>query len=237
VEFGAICRQIFRSARLALDSALSDEGWTAAVEQTSVKPGMPGAVIVDADETVLDNSASQARQVKAGAGFETKAWNDWVAESAAGAIPGAAGFCRYAAARGVTVFYVTNREVAQEAATRANLAKLGFPLRGDIDTLLLRGEKPEWGSDKGTRRAHVAAQFRVLLLVGDDLNDFLSGVRTNEKKRAEISRAYSEFWGLKWFLLPNPSYGSWEEALYSDPKPADAGMQLKQKLVHLKTGQ
>jgi acid phosphatase len=136
----------------------------------------------------------------------------------------------------VTAFYVSNREAYHETATRSNLTRHGFPLDAAEDVVLLRGEQAGWGGDKSSRRAHVAARFRVLLLVGDDLGDFLGVVRTDVARREALAAPYSEYWGFKWFLLPNPSYGSWEEALYADPKPADPGEQLKQKLGHLKTG-
>lgn len=235
-EWGALCRQTYRLALRALDEALRDEHWSAIAGHGHVHAALPPAVILDIDETVLDNSPGQARQVRAGAAFDVKLWDEWVGEANADPIPGAVDFCRSAAARGVTVFYVSNREAYHEAATRSNLTRHGFPLEAAEDVVLLRGEQAGWGGDKSSRRAHVAARYRVLLLVGDDLSDFLEGVRARLARREALAAPYSEYWGLKWFLLPNPSYGSWEEALYADPKPADPGEQLKQKLGHLKTG-
>jgi acid phosphatase len=120
-----------------------------------------------------------------------------------------------------------------EEATRANLAKHGFPLSDATDTLLLRGEKPEWGSDKVTRRESVAARHRVLLLIGDDLNDFLSA-RTTVEKRHELTKPHAAKWGRQWILLPNPGYGSWEEALYGDPRPPTPEARLQRKLERLR---
>ncbi|MCC6539439.1 MAG: 5'-nucleotidase, lipoprotein e(P4) family [Bryobacterales bacterium] len=236
VEWEGLCRQAFQQARAALDFALKkNKKHSAALEQPtgSFKKKKP-AVILDIDETVLDNSPGQARQVLANAGFVPKDWAVWVNEAQAKAIPGAAEFCRYAASRGVTVFFVTNRDTSEEAATRRNLEHAGFPLDARIDTVLTRGEKPEWASsDKSARRTIVASTHRIVLLVGDDLGDFLSGVRTTPAERRKLTTSHAERWGRDWIVLPNPGYGSWEEALYDQPRPADAATRLQQKQRYL----
>ncbi|MBK5295125.1 MAG: hypothetical protein JJE04_26045 [Acidobacteriia bacterium] len=238
VEWQVSCRQSFLAARHALDASISDPSSTAAIEQAAHDPAslrnLPLAIIVDVDETVLDNAPSQARQVKAGVGFDLALWNQWVSESKADPMPGAAEFSRYAAARGVTIFYVTNRDANQEAATRSNLRRHGFPLSLNNDTVLCRSERTEWSSDKSTRRSFIGATHRILLLIGDDLGDFLPGARTTAANRQILAAPYQEYWGRKWFLIPNPSYGSWEDAIYNVPKPQDPGEQLKQKLSALR---
>ncbi len=79
--------------------------------------------------------------------------------------------------------------------------------------MLSKGERPEWGSDKGSRRAYVAASHRVLLLIGDDFGDFLSGARAGLEARRELAQAHRQRWGRSWIALPNPVYGSWERAI------------------------
>jgi acid phosphatase len=199
-------------ARLRLDEALGEPNWSAAPEQSGDYRNLPPAVILDIDETVLDNSPGQARQVMAGTGFVPAQWDAWVRQAKADAIPGAVEFCRYAAARNVAVFFITNREQEHEEATRANLARLGFPLHGAEDAVLSRSENG-WGSEKAPRRRVIAARHRVLLLVGDDLGDFLPDIRTTVERRHAAAAPFEEFWGRKWILLSNPSYGSWEQAL------------------------
>jgi len=241
VEWQASCRQTYLSARGALDEALRDSRWTAEISPSSLDPvrlaTLPPSVVLDIDETLLDNSPGQARQVKAGSGFDHKLWNQWVSESKAQPIPGALDFCRYAASRGVTLFYISNRDAAHESATRTNLRGLGFPLPDGLDTVLLRGERPEWTSENNTRRAHVAQTHRVLLLIGDDLGDFLHGARTTAAARRQLIAPYTQFWGRKWFILPNPSYGSWEDALFTPTIPTDLNEQLRRKLTVLDTAQ
>ena len=219
-EFEALALQAFAQASAALDAALADPSWVAAPEQPSAPPGLPPAVILDVDETVLDNSPYQAWTLREGTRFEPASWSAWVTAAAATAVPGALDFTRGAAARGVTVFYVSNRDAADEAATRANLARLGFPLAEGVDTVLLKGERPEWGSAKGTRRAEVAARYRVVMLVGDNLGDFTDDYKGDVAARAAVIAATAAWWGSRWIMIPNPMYGSWETALGDGDDPA-----------------
>ena len=218
-EYRVICRTTYAMAARALDAALLDPAWSAAVEQPGTPGLLPPAVIMDLDETVLDNSPFAARLVTDRIPFDPKVWSDWVARAEAGALPGALEFIRYAESKGVTIFYVTNRSADQEAATRANLARLGITLPADADTVLMSRERPEWRSDKGPRRAHVAATHRILLLVGDDLGDFVSGAQEAPEKRIAAAERHGERWGVQWFMIPNPMNGSWEMSLYSGFPP------------------
>jgi acid phosphatase len=214
LEYEASAVQAYRLATLQLDAALKDPAWTAAIEQTADSSELPPAVILDIDETVLDNSYYQARQVRDNTPFASSTWDRWCEEARATAIPGALEFTQGAANLGVTVFYVTNRTANLEAATRRNLAALNFPLKAGIDTVLTRGERPEWeASPKGARRAHVARTYRVVLLIGDDLGDFIGDSSGTPEQRKERTAPQSDWWGERWIMLPNPAYGSWERAI------------------------
>ena len=213
VEYRATAVQAYRLATLMLDRGLADKTWTAALEQTGEFGSKPPAVILDVDETVLDNSESEERNIRSGAVYSEAQWAVWCNERKATPIPGALEFTRAAAARGVAVFYVTNRDRALEQATRDNLAKYGFPLDSGRDTVLTRAERPEWtSSDKSSRRALVAQDFRVVLLVGDDFGDFVAGARGTLAARQALDKANEAMWGVKWIALPNPLYGSWKTA-------------------------
>jgi acid phosphatase len=216
-EYEAASLQAYRLAQLQLEAALADPAWTAAIEQTGDASKLPPAVIVDVDETVLDNSYYQARMVRDRTAFSAATWDPWVLEARATAIPGAPGFAQYAAQKGVTVFYITNRTANLEEATRRNLLSEKFPLAEKVDTVLTRGERLEWNtSAKGPRRAHVAHDFRILLLVGDDLGDFaVDASGTPQERRARLE-PYAGWWGSRWIMLPNPTYGSWERAIVGD---------------------
>ena len=214
VEYRGAALQAYQTARAMLDRALKNKDWTAAVEQKDRYRKLPPAIVLDIDETILDNSPSHARMIRQNLDFDTAVWEKWVAEANAQPIPGALEFTRYAASRGIAVFYITNREQELEEATRRNLGLRGFPMRQGVDVVLTRGEKQDWSSDKGSRRAEIAARYRILLLIGDDLGDFLSGIRVGTTDRHSLAKPYEHYWGTKWIMIPNASYGSWEAAHY-----------------------
>jgi acid phosphatase len=195
-----------------LDRALADRSWTAALEQGQDFAGKPPAVILDIDETVLDNSEFEERVARDGGAQREERWGAWCRETKATPVPGALEFTRAAQAKGVTVFYVSNRDASVEQVTRQNLATVGFPLDDRRDTVLTRGERPEWTPEKATRREFVARDFRILLLVGDDFADFVPGARTMLAARRALAETHDAMWGVKWIVLPNPMYGSWKRA-------------------------
>ena len=205
--------QTFRSAKQALDNALADSSWSALPGQ-DVKGKKP-AIIVDVDETVLDNTAYEARMILDGTKYP-EGWINWGKEAVATEVPGAKDFLNYAASKGVTIFYVTNRVIELKDSTKKNLTKLGISWDQDIDTVLMRGEN-NWDSNKGPRREIIGEKYRVLLMVGDNLGDFVDAKDNNlsPKQRKEIVRAYSDYWGVKWFMIQNIAYGDWEGALYN----------------------
>jgi acid phosphatase len=204
--------QTFRSAKQALDKALADPTWSALPGQ-NIKD-KKAAIIVDVDETVLDNTAYEARMILDGTKYP-QGWVSWGKEAAATEVPGAKDFLNYAASKGVTIFYITNRVVELKEATKTNLTKLGIPWDQTKETILMRGEN-NWGSDKGLRRALVGKDYRVMLLVGDNLGDFVGAKDNNlsPERRKEIVEGYADYWGVKWFMLQNITYGDWEGALY-----------------------
>lgn len=214
LEYEATALQAYRLAQLQLDAALADPSWTAAIERSEEASNLPPAVVLDIDETVLDNSYYQARMIRDNTAYSEATWGPWVMEMRATAIPGAVEFTQYAATKGVTVFYITNRTANLEEATRKNLVALGFPVSTDQDTVLTRGERKEWSaSAKGPRRAHVASTHRILLLIGDDLGDFVVDASGTPQERRARAAPYEDRWGRRWIMLPNPTYGSWERAI------------------------
>lgn len=212
-EYRAVAIGTYASARRALDAALADPTWSAEPGDPDNDPSQPPAVILDLDETAFDNSEFETRMIDQGITFDQASWTKWTEEAAATAVPGAAEFLQYAQSRGVTPFYVTNRDFpAEQPGTRRNLERLGFPIVGDGENLMMRGARPEWKSDKSTRRIHVASSYRVLLLLGDDLNDFVEAHDKNAAERDALLTSNSQSWGTRWFMLPNAMYGSWERA-------------------------
>lgn len=204
-------------ARQQLDQALADPGWDAMPSGERKVPaiGLPPAVIADADETLIDNSAFQARSIRAqNTDFNYGAWLSWVSERRARALPGALAFYRYAAEQGVSVYFVSNRDdPAERAATLDNLRALGFPVADDGSNVMLRGDSRAPSRDKGERRTWISERHRVLLMLGDNLGDFLDGIAISPRARHTLVERYRPRWGRQWIMLPNPSYGSWESAI------------------------
>ena len=218
-EFSANNIQTYNNARLALDSALLDKSWSAALEQKdNYKNKMP-AIILDVDETVLDNSAFQARTILEGISYPN-GWVEFVNEENSELVSGVKEFLLYAKDKGVKVFYVTNRIHILEEATKNNLKALGLPFDEDIDVLLMRDENG-WTRDKTSRRNLVAKDYRILLLVGDQLTDFISSEESYvlHSERKKLADKYSSFWGTKWFVITNPMYGRWEYSIYDNKTP------------------
>ncbi|HEX2889343.1 5'-nucleotidase, lipoprotein e(P4) family [Vineibacter terrae] len=231
VEYKASCLAAYTLARIRLDQALADTKWTAApAEQSGAYESLPPAVILDIDETVLDNSAYQVWMIKADQTFDSKTWTKFVSAEMSTAIPGALEFTRYADAKGIKVFYITNRSAEEEAPTRRNMERLGFPMGGNVDTFLMARERPDWGSAKGTRRAHVAKDYRVLLSLGDNFGDFVDAYRGSEADRLKVYQENIERWGREWIMLPNPSYGSFDTAPYLHDFKQPRAAQRKAKL-------
>jgi 5'-nucleotidase (lipoprotein e(P4) family) len=228
-EYRAVATQTYAAAQRALDEALADPARVGAIEETNADPSQPPAVIVDADETVLDNTGFEERAIARGITYDEALWKQWTSEGAATAIPGAAEFLAYAKSRGVTVFYVTNRDEDERAGTLANIRKLGYPIDDAGANLLLRENK---NSDKSPRRQWVADRYRILLMAGDDLNDFANVRRAPWQERNQLVTDRKAWWGTRWFMIPNPMYGSWEHAaIGSGGTPCE---QVERKIQALK---
>lgn len=211
VEYEATTLQAYRLATSNLDRALLDPHWAAALEQGDGYAHLPPAVILDLDQTVLDTSHYNARIIREYGSHSQQHFAEWCDESEVPAIPGAKDFVDHAVARGVAVFYNSARREALRDCTTRNLRTLGLPLPRP-DRLLLNDGTPS--SSKTMQRARVVSRYRVLLLVGDDLNDFVSGAKSDSDKRRALAGRYAGRWGREWIILPNPMYGSWESSLY-----------------------
>lgn len=239
-EYKATAWQTYMSAKAQLDAALADKAWTAALEQTGDFADKPPAIILDVDETVLDNSPFQVRAVKSGVPYPA-GWDDWCMEAQAEPIPGAVEFTQYAASKGVTVFYVTNRDVKVDEATEKNLAAKGFPMAKGPDgtplnVVLTQKEQKGWGSDKTPRREHVAKGYRIIMMFGDNLGDFVAkkgAAKGTLAERDKVVTDHAQRWGTQWFMLANPMYGYWADAPhgYNYGAPAKAQGEARVKAL------
>lgn len=212
-EFRALAYQAFNLARLRLDEDLSRRSVQRLPRAERRKQR---AVIVDIDETVLDNSPAQAAGIRDRRSFNMKDWYAWSDMRKAKAIPGAVEFLNYAVSKGVKVFYISNRDEVQKQATIDNLRSVGFRDVSEYNVLLR--QKDERGnniSTKTPRRDLVAEKYRVVLVMGDNLDDFSDVFerRSVADRFAETDRIKDE-WGKRWIVLPNAMYGTWENAIY-----------------------
>ena len=214
VEFKANALAVYALGKVRLDAALADRN-ASALDQSGAAE-LPPAVILDLDETVMDNSAYESGLVTSNADYNSRTWAEWVAAKEAKAIPGSLDYVRYAESKGVKIFYVTNRKADEEAATRANLEALGYPMGGNVDTFLTRDEKPEWKSDKTTRRDFIAKDYRVVAMFGDNFNDFTDKATGTTEEREAAFEALQAHFSTDWFMLANPTYGSWESTTFGD---------------------
>jgi acid phosphatase len=222
-EFRANSLQTYRQAEFMLPSLLSDKNATALLNQTRNYQNLPPAIIVDIDETILDNSPAAAHEIKFKHGFDLKKWDRWVSLKQAKAVPGAVQFLNLAQQQGVTVLFISNRECKardttascpQKDDTIANLKLVGIKQVSN-NQVWLKSEQADWTSEKESRRILAATKFRVIMLMGDDLGDFLPNVKKNitPDQRFQLVEKHEKYWGTRWFMLTNPTYGSWETIL------------------------
>lgn len=208
-EYEAVARQTYGLASRRLAEARADPAWTAALEQSGDAAGLAPAVVLDIDETVLDNTPYEVRIIREHGVFSPATFAAWCEEAAATAVPGVQAFLREAVAQGVAVFFYTARREALRDCTRRNLEALGLPVAPDGTNLLMAE-----GGTKAVWRRRIARHHRILLLMGDNLEDFVAGSRQDPAARRALVRRHGERWGRQWIILPNPIYGHWEAALY-----------------------
>lgn len=234
-EYRASVLQAWRAATAALPALVDAPPATGDPADAAPAAGRPPAVVLDIDETVLDNLPYSAALVQSGRGWDGQAerdWQRWVLSAQAAPLPGVRAFAERAAALGLRVVFITNRDCpaagpwraddrhadcpAREA-TRRNLQQaLGRPV-ADADLLLRHDRRGRDDHDKQARRAEVAQTHRIVMLAGDDLEDF---IRRPDYRPAR----HGALWGTQWFLLPNPLYGSWE-ARWADGTAKLAALQ------------
>jgi acid phosphatase len=220
-EYKATALTVYRAAADRLDVALKQRNWDALVpdERGNAAAGLPPAVILDVDETVLDNSPYQARLILQGKEYDEVSWDRWVAEKKAKPVPGVVDFAKAATAKGVTLLYLSNRAEHLQAATLENLRAVGLPVKDESVFLGLGTVVPgceQNGSEKNCRRRLAGQKYRVLMQFGDQLGDFAEIIANTPAGRAQLFDEYDDWFGERWWMLPNPSYGSWEPAVFNN---------------------
>ncbi|MDP4460594.1 5'-nucleotidase, lipoprotein e(P4) family [Staphylococcus hyicus] len=207
--------------------ALYAQGYNSAKETLSKKikhhkGGKKLAIVLDIDETVLDNSPYQAASALNGTAYPT-GWHEWVKSAQAKPVYGAKDFLTYADKHDVEIFYVSDRSHEKDLdATIKNLKKAKLPQADKKHVLLKKaGDK-----SKEARRDQVRTDYNLVMLFGDNLLDFEEPKAATQKSRDEFVRQHEDDFGSKYIIFPNPMYGSWEATLYNN----DYSMPAKQKV-------
>jgi 5'-nucleotidase (lipoprotein e(P4) family) len=197
-EYRALCYQAFNIAKLRL-------------EMDSRKMGLSRqkAIVLDIDETVLDNSPHGAMCILNNTLYPDY-WKEWMDAANAKAVPGVLEFLKYAEKKGITIYYISNRKEKYLEQTLKNLKDLDFPF-ADKEHIFLRTDE----SSKKARREKVSKTYDITLLIGDNLNDFseIFEHKSIAERFELIDKMKGEF-GKRFIVLPNAMYGEWEGAIY-----------------------
>ena len=208
-EFGALCHQAFNLARLRVDEAIEKHS----------RSERPLAVLTDVDNTIVHAGSYWSFLISEGIDFfDDEIWDRWIPENLIALVPGAMDFLTYCEYQGVEIFYVTNRDQGPRTYNYAlkQLQYLNLPY-SDPEHLVVFRES----SDKTSARERISESHELLLLLGDNLNDFKRDyyVADVEERRALMERDRAEI-GNKFIILPNATDGHWVRAIFGKSEPA-----------------
>ncbi|MDB5007093.1 MAG: 5-nucleotidase, lipoprotein e(P4) family [Mucilaginibacter sp.] len=206
-EYKALCFQAYNMARLRVDMI-----WT----HYHMKPY---AIVTDIDETLLDNSPYNAKRALNNLDYDAETWKQWTAQAVCDTVPGAPSFLKYAASKGITIFYITNRAEDEREGTLKNLKLYGLPNADNAHLLLKKNTL-----SKEARRQDVLKTHIIILLCGDNLADFdalYDGTPSEENRMVTTQKLMTQF-GSRYIIIPNPSYDDWEKALFNYQKLSNA---------------
>ena len=226
-EYQALCRQTFNTALREIKQAVK------AAKHRQGRPigpdRKPLAVVADLDETILDNSRFQSEMDAAvwadgmDVGYTKKRWEQWERDNPGevGLVPGAGSFIAEVEKLNVVMVYVSNRLEDLKSSTIRALAHNGINTQG-LDPsaerrLLLRAEQST--SSKQERIRQVEEKFHVIAYLGDNLNDFPGEIEQVASSAEQIAvrrkkaESAADLWGTRWFMIPNPVYGNWDQIL------------------------
>ncbi len=218
-EMRACYYQAYQLAKWNLDQKLSTS-----------QHQKPSAIVFDIDETLLDNSPYEVHLIQTGQQYTSESWKQWTDQAKAVALPGALEFTNYAKSKGVEVIYISNRKADERESTLKNLKKEGFP---NADSAFLFLREIHQNNDKTSRRNTVSDTYDVLLYVGDNLTDFNQiFAERGADLGFQVVDSLRDFFGNNFIILPNPTYGEWEGAIYgNDYKQAPEKKRVLRKKV------
>lgn len=187
----------------------------------------PYSIVLDLDETVLDNSPYSAENIKLGKSYNSTSWDEWVYKAIAQPLPGAKEFLEFANKNKVKIYYISDRKSKHLNATLKNLKDMGLPVQSE-DSILLKGDTDK---SKVGRREYVKKHTNLIMLFGDNLSDFEEFSESSISDRNnKVNDLYKEF-GEKFIIFPNPMYGAFETAIYEGKFGKDKELIEKRKKV------
>jgi len=223
-EYQALSLQAYHQAERDLPGFVADRSWSAQPGQTNADY-LPPAIVFDVDETVVSGADFQVAVERP---VTQAKLNQWNSEHKAIAVEGFARFASTARAAGVELFFLSNRPceavegVADpcpyEATIVNDIREAGYDV--DAEHVWLAHERDGWTKEKLGRREQLARTHRIIMLIGDDLSDFIPCVRSTaaapcteaatRESRIRKVQQFSGYWGHGWYILPNPMHGSWK---------------------------
>ncbi|MDY5741929.1 MAG: 5'-nucleotidase, lipoprotein e(P4) family [Lachnospiraceae bacterium] len=197
------------------------------IKETSDKPY---SIVLDLDETVLDNGPYQAQNIKEGKEYDPKTWNEWCKAAQAKAVAGAKDFLNMANENNVEIYYISDRDEAVLDDTIKNLENEGIPVQAR-DRVMLKNKDDKSG--KKNRREAVEAKSKLILLFGDNLSDFGEFSKKSVAERNNTVSEQAKEFGDRYIIFPNPMYGSFESSIYEGKKDLTPKQKMDMRLKSL----
>jgi len=215
-EMKALYIQSYNMAKISLENQIKKSS-----------SGDKLAVVLDIDETVLDNSPYEAMMIEKGFSHSVKSWKEWTKLAIAKPLPGVIDFLLFVKSKGIEAFYVSNRETDEREATLKNMINEKIPF-ADTSHIYLKGKE----SNKTARYNEINKKYKIVLTIGDNLRDF-NEVFGNRKNNYGLNIVDSLKTQLRenFILLPNPMYGDWEKAIYGGKYPSEPEKNKLRKLA------
>lgn len=186
------------------------------------------AVVLDIDETVLDNIPAGAYQITSNKGYNHKDFTEWTGKAECEEVEGASDFINYAQSKGIEIFFVSNRSQEEMGATIENLKKVNINV--PEENILLK----EDSSNKQKRFDKIKENYNIIMYIGDNAGDFGGEYsKKSNEERSQIVMDNKDSMGVKYIALPNPTYGDFEGAMYGYDfkKSNEEKAQIKNELL------
>lgn len=216
-EMESLYYQGYNLGQMKLDEKLK--------EGTDKKP----AIVLDIDETILDNSEYYALHANSSNHLSR---NEFYSKAESKALPGAIDFLDYADDRGVDIYYISDRKDKLENPTIENLEEVDAPQAKESHVLLGSEEELDQNMPKRERRQKVKQNHDIVLYFGDSLTDFPGFTKSPIKQRNQKTKDMQDEFGDKFISFPNPMYGNWEDAMY-DYKDVNDQQKIISRQEHL----